>query len=112
MCRKARKYEGQGLHFGALWDYVGAAGEALDDLGAIFAATWGLQALFFAILMEKCDLRISTPFSNRIVLLQVPAPKLEPLGQKSRARSVQNGVEVACQRGQDSQVWQVFSVLL
>ena len=39
-------------------------------------------------------------------------PKLEPLGQKNRARSVRNGLEVASRRGQDSQVWQVGSVLL
>ena len=45
-------------------------------------------------------------------VLKVRAPKLEPLGQKSRARQVQSGLEVASQRGQDSQVLLVGAVLL
>ena len=32
-CRKVRKYDDPGLHFGALWGSVGAAWEDLDDLG-------------------------------------------------------------------------------
>ena len=34
-CRKGWKYDGPGLHLGALWGFVGAAGEALDDMGTV-----------------------------------------------------------------------------
>ena len=79
-------------HFGALWALLG---RTLTTLGTVLASTWGLQALFFTILWEKSDLCISTPLSNRIDIMAGPGTQLEPLGQKSRPRSVQNGLEVA-----------------
>ena len=111
-CRKVWKYEGPGLHFGALWDSAGAPWEDIDDLGDGFGFNLGSAGSVFTILLEKSDLCISTPLSSGIAIMAGPGPKLEPLGQKSRTRSVQNGLEVANWRDRDSQVWQVRSVLL
>ena len=93
----------------ALWALLG---RSLTSSGTVLASTWGPQACFFAILLEKCKLCNSMPLSSGIDTIAGPGPKLEPLGQKSRARSVQNGLGVASQRGQDNQIWQVSSVLL
>ena len=96
-------------HLEAMWALLG---RSLTSSGTVLASTWGPQACFFAILLEKCDLCNSMPLSSGIDTIAGPGPKLEPLGQKSRARSVQNGLGVASQRGQDNQIWQVSSVLL
>ena len=96
-------------HLEAMWALLG---RSLTSSGTVLASTWGPQACFFAILLEKCDLCNSMPLSSGIDTIAGPGPKLEPLGQKSRARSVQNCLEVASQRGQDSQVWLVGLVLL
>ena len=34
MCKKNRKYECPGVHFGATWEYAEPAGEALDCCGS------------------------------------------------------------------------------
>ena len=55
-----------------------------------FGRQLAVCSLCFSInLKEKCDLCISTPLSNGSQVLKVPAPKLEPLGQKSRANRIQ-----------------------
>ncbi len=46
-CRKVWKYDGPGLHFGALWDSVGAAWEDLDDLGDGFGFNLGSAGSVF-----------------------------------------------------------------
>ena len=88
-------------HLEAFWALLG---RSLTRSGTVLASTWDPQACFFAILLEKCELCNSMPLSSGIDTIAGPGPKLEPLGQKSRARSVQNGLGVASQRGQDSQV--------
>ena len=96
-------------HLEAMWALLG---RSLTSSGTVLASTWGPQACFFAILLEVRDLCNSMPLSSGIDTIAGPGPKLEPLGQKSRARSVQYGLGVASQRGQDNQIWQVSSVLL
>ena len=46
-CRKVWKYDGPGLHFGALWDSAGAAWEDIDDLGDGFGFNLGSAGSVF-----------------------------------------------------------------
>ena len=112
-CRKVWKYDGPGLHFGSTLRFRGAAGMTLDGLRDSFGFNLGSAGSAFSHFLWKswiCGFRRRSRAESSF--LQVPAPKWEPLGQKSRTRSVQNGCEMASQRGQDRQVWLVGSVFL
>ena len=72
---------------------MGAAGEALDELGD--GLGFNLRSAGVGFLENPRKSKISVfrcHFPAESLFLQVPAPKLEPLGQKSRARSVQNAL--------------------
>ena len=113
MYRKVWKLEGPGLHAGALWSLMGAAGESLDEPGNSFGLNLGSAGNVFSRICWKSVICVFRRHSHtESLLVQVPAPRLQPLGQKSRARSVQNGLGVASRRGQDNQIWQVSAVLL
>jgi hypothetical protein len=78
------------------------------------AVTW--HALFALFAKSSATLCGKAVFSyidtTECYVLNVPARKLEPFGQRSHARQVQSGLEVVSQRGQDSQVLLVGAVLL
>ena len=70
---------------------MGAAGEPLDELGDGLGFNLRSAGIVFPEIYRKSEISIfRLPSRTESLFLQVPAPKLEPLGQKSRARSVQN----------------------
>ena len=72
---------------------MGVAGGALDELGDGLGFNLRSAGVGFSQIYKKnaiCRFRCHSRAES--LLLQVPAPKLEPLGQKSRARSVQNAL--------------------
>ena len=79
---------------------------SLGGLCLGFLSTLGL------LYAEKLDLVISMPLSSGMAVCAGPGVQVGATWAESRARSVQNGLEGACQRGQDSQVSQVGLVLL
>ena len=69
----------------------GAAGEALDQLGHGLSFNLRYTGIgFFTNVSEKRFVHFDAAVERESLLLRVPDPKLEPLGQKSRDRSVQN----------------------
>ena len=73
---------------------MGAAGEVwelLDELGDGLGFNLRSAGDVFSQMCQKSEMCVFRRHSRaESLLLQVPAPKLEPLGQKSRARAVQN----------------------
>ena len=72
---------------------MGAAGEPLDELGDGLGFNLRSAGVVFSEIYRKSAISVFRLHSRaESLFLQVPAPKLEPLGQKSRARSVQNAL--------------------
>ena len=72
---------------------MGAAGEPLDELGDGLGFNLRSAGIVFPEIYRKSEISIfRLPSRTESLFLQVPAPKLEPLGQKSRARSVQKAL--------------------
>ena len=91
-CRKLRKYDGPGQHFGALWGSVGAAWEELDDLGLGFGFNLGSAGSVFHNFVGKVRFVYfdSTLERNRYYGRSRPqvgatwAEKLSPIGPEWR----------------------------
>ena len=72
---------------------MGAAGEPLDELGDGLGFNLRSAGVVFSEISRKSEIFVFRRHSRaEWLFFQVPAPKLEPLGQKSRARSVQNAL--------------------
>ena len=70
---------------------MGAAGEPLDELGDGLGFNLRSAGIVFSEISRKSEISVFRRHSRaEWLFLQVPAPKLEPLGLKSRARAVQN----------------------
>ena len=72
---------------------MGAAGEPRDELGDGLGFNLRSAGVVFSEISMKSEISVFRRHSRaEWLFFQVPAPKLEPLGQKSRARSVQNAL--------------------
>ena len=98
-CRKLRKYDGPGQHFGALWGSVGAAWEELDDLGLGFGFNLGSAGSVFHNFVGKVRfVYFDSPLEqNRYYGRSRPqvgatwAEKLSPIGPKWPRRGKSEG---------------------
>ena len=76
-------------HFEAPWELLGAVDQLWDGLSFnLRSAGVGFSQIYWK--SEICVFRRHSHTES--LLLQVPAPKLEPLGQKSGVRPVQNAL--------------------
>ena len=116
MYRKVWKLDGPGLHLGALWSSMGAAGESLDELGNSFGLNLGSAGNVFSRICWKsviCVFRRQSAAESPV--LQVPAPKLQPLGWKSLPRSVHGSIEkilhTTCTGSMEGSLWDLRNLL-